>query len=63
MTSKLVTTQRFMDLDKLNLLYLFYLFNSRLKPSYTTAQAASKNDAGFKSGLNRPKNNHLASLI
>jgi len=25
--------------------------------------AASKNDAQFKSGQNRPKNNHLASLI
>jgi len=32
-------------------------------PIYTTASAASKIDARIKSGQNRLKNNHLASLI
>jgi len=35
-------------------------FNFRLEPIYTTATAASKNDAPFKSGQNRLKNNHHA---
>ncbi len=55
------STERFTDLGKLNL--LLWWFDFRLKPIYTTAPAASKNDAQFKSGQNRLENNHLASLI
>jgi len=35
----------------------------RLEPIFNTALAASKNTAQFKSGQNRPNNNHLTSLI
>jgi len=38
-------------------------FGFKLEPILNTAPAASKNTAWFKSGQNRPKNNHLASLI
>jgi len=34
-----------------------------LEPILNTAPAASKNNAGFKSGQNRLKNKQLASLI
>jgi len=35
----------------------------RLKPIYTTAPAASKNNARFESGQNQLENDHLALLI
>ncbi len=38
-------------------------FYFRLEPIYTTAPTTSKNNAQFKSGQNRLKNNQLASLI
>jgi hypothetical protein len=50
----------FTDFGKLNLV-LVAQFN--LDPIYTTASAASKNDARFKSGQNGHQNNHPASLI
>ncbi len=55
------STERFTDLDKLNVVIVVYSF--RLKPIFTTAPAASKNDAHFKSGQNGLKNNHVASLV
>jgi len=41
----------------------FWWFGFRLKPIYTTALAASENDACFKRTHNQLKNNHLYSLI
>ena len=40
-----------------------YCFDFKLEPIYTTAPAASKNDAQFKSGQNQLKSNHFALLI
>jgi len=48
-----------MDFGKLNLLMEVRF---KLKPIYTSAQAAAKNNARFKSDQNRLKNNHLALL-
>ncbi len=45
----LTTTERFTDLGKLN---FRWLFGFRLEPIFNTSPAASKNDAGFKSGQN-----------
>ncbi len=53
-----ITTERFTDLGNLN-----FPMDFRLGTIYTTALAASKNDARFKSGHNCLKNNYLTSLI
>ena len=38
-------------------------FSFRFEPTFNTAEAASKNNAQYKSGKNHPKNNHLATSI
>ncbi len=48
----------FRDLAKLN---SPMWFNFKLEPVFNTAPASSKNEAHFKSGQNRLKNNHLAT--
>ncbi len=55
------TTEGFTDLGKLNL-HLWWV-HFRLKPIYTTAPAAFKNDLRFKSGQNQLENHHIALLI
>ena len=52
----LLSTERFTDLNKLNLPMVVRI---RLEPIFPTSPAASKNDACFKSGQNRLENNHL----
>ena len=52
----LTTTRRFTDLGKLK---LHMMFGFRLKPTFTSAPAASKNDPHFKSGQNWLENTHL----
>jgi len=42
-------------------LTFYCLLGFKLEPFFATAQAASKNDAPFKSDQERLKNNHLAS--
>jgi len=54
--------EHFTDLRKQNLL-LDWWIGFRLEPIYTAAPAASKTDSRLKSGQNRLKNNHIASLI
>ncbi len=51
----------FTDLKK-NKICLSWL-DFRREPIYTTAPAATKNDAQFKSGQNQLKNKQLALLI
>ena len=53
-----MSTERFKG--KLNLVKFIIC---RLKLIFTTAAAASKNDACFKCGQNRPENSHLTLLI
>jgi len=57
-TRETLTTKRFTDLGKLK----FVMVGFRLEPISTTALAASKNDARFKSDQNRLEKSHLISL-
>ncbi len=51
----------FTDLNKPNLLIVVRFL--KIKLIFSTALVASKNDACYKSGQNRLKNNHLDTLI
>ncbi len=55
-------TERFTDLGKLNFSMVVW-FGFRLQLIYSTAPAASKNDAWFTRGQNLLKNKQLALLI
>jgi len=56
-----IDAESFSDLDKLNLVKLYLWV--WLQPIYTTAPAASKNDAHIRSSQKRFDKNHLSLLV